>query len=62
LATKIKRKGSVMKDKERTEDESIDPPENQGGGSSSDGSGDESDEFVPTDPPSNSGNTTLSDL
>jgi hypothetical protein len=51
-----------MKDKERTEDESIDPPENQGGGSPSDGSLDESDEFVPTEPPSNSGNTTLSDL
>jgi len=50
-----------MREEERSEDEAIDPPENQGGGSK-DGSMDKPDEATPIDPPSNSGNTTLSDL
>jgi hypothetical protein len=54
-------KGRVMREEERSEDEAIDPPENQGGGSK-DGSMDKPDEAAPIDPPSNSGNTTLSDL
>jgi hypothetical protein len=49
-----------MRDNERSKEENIDPPENQGG-SSNIGTEDESDESAPSDPPSNA-NTTLSDL
>jgi hypothetical protein len=51
-------------DKTRPDDESssedlIDPPENQGGGG---GKGEDEEGVGPSDPPSNTGNTTLSDI